>query len=284
MAKSKFGGLGIFVWLIIIIFIVIPLINLFKFFVIIHPAQVGVHTRLGQLKGELEPGVHFVIPLADKVYRYNTRLITYETSSNPDSSLADYTDYPVDTTTKDGQPVHIKYTVRFRIEPSKVNWIFQNLGTEKDVVEKVVKTDSRGHVRTLAREFAAQDLYSGNIRELEEAVSTELSELFAQKGLVLDEFVIRSIDFSPDYVKAIEQKQIEKERVETEKYKAEQEEYRKQAMITKAKGEAEAQRLMQKTITKEILTKMYIEKWDGHLPTVVSGNNGLILDLNTLKK
>ena len=251
---------------------------------IIEPTQVGVHTRLGALKGQLNPGLHFVIPMADKVYKYTTRLITYETSSNPNESLAEYTDYPVDTTTKDGQPVHIKYTVRFRINSDKVLEVYKQLGTEHEVVEKLVKTDSRGHVRTLAREFAAQDLYSGNIREFENVVTEELSKLFTNKGLTLDEFVVRGIDFSQDYVKAIEQKQIERERIETAKYRAQQEEYKKQQAITKAQGEAESQRLLQKTITKELLTKMYIEKWDGRLPQVVSGNNGLILDMNTLKR
>ena len=284
MAKPS-ATLGTIIGGLVLLFvIVIPILRALSFFVIINPAQVGVHTRLGRLKGKFDPGFHFITPVIDSVIKYNTRLITYETSSYPKESKADYTDYPVDTTTKDGQPVHIKYTVRFRIDPSKVLWIYQNLGDEEQVVEKVVKTDSRGHVRTLAREFAAQDLYSGNIRELEELVSKELQKLFAEKGLVLDEFVIRSIDFSEDYVKAIEQKQIEKERVETEKYKAEQEKYRKQAMITKAQGEAEAQRLLQKNLTKELLTKMYIEKWDGHLPQVATGSNGVILDLGTLKK
>ncbi len=283
MARSlKTNFIIIFVVLLIILGPV--LVNLFKFFVIIEPTQVGVHTRLGALKGQLNPGLHFVIPMADKVYKYTTRLITYETSSNPNESLAEYTDYPVDTTTKDGQPVHIKYTVRFRINSDKVLEVYKQLGTEHEVVEKLVKTDSRGHVRTLAREFAAQDLYSGNIREFENVVTEELSKLFTNKGLTLDEFVVRGIDFSQDYVKAIEQKQIERERIETAKYRAQQEEYKKQQAITKAQGEAESQRLLQKTITKELLTKMYIEKWDGRLPQVVSGNNGLILDMNTLKR
>ena len=271
-------------YILVIIFIFPVLLNLFRFFVIIKPTQVAVHTRLGQIKGQLGPGLHFVLPVVDSIHRYTTRLITYETSSYPESSKADYTDLPVDTTTKDGQPVHIKYTVRFRINPEKVLWVYKNLGTEGDVVEKVVKTDSRGHVRTLAREFAAQDLYSGNIRELEDLVTNELSKLFTDKGLILDEFVIRGIDFSNEYVKAIEQKQIEKERVETEKYRAQQEQFRKQKVITKAQAEAEAQRLLQKTITRELLMKMYIEKWNGKLPEVVTGDSPLIMDLKSLQK
>lgn len=49
-----------------------------------------------------------------------------------------------------------------------------------------------------------------------------------------------------DYIEAIEQKQIEKERVTTEAYKAEQAEYRKKATNTEAEGEAESIRIKAK--------------------------------------
>ena len=71
----------------------------------------------------------------------------------------------------------------------------------------------------------------------------QLEPLFVEKGLVLDSFGIREIGFSPDYIDAIEQKQIEKERVITEQYRAEQAEKRKDAVITEAEGEAEAIRI-----------------------------------------
>ena len=251
-------------------------------FVIVHPGQSAVMVRLGKIVGVYESGLHWKIPIVDKPIFYSTRLLTYETSDNPDESYADYTDYPVDTSTKDGQPIHIKYTVRFRVDPTKLASIYSNLGDEERIVERIIKTDSRINVRVLAREFEAQDLYSGNVLEFEKRVADVLKQNFAEKGIILDYFGVRGIEFSKDYVQAVEQKQIEKEKILTEKYKAEQELYRKQAKITQAQADAEAQRLLQKSLTKPVLERMWIEKWDGHLPTVAS-DKGLILNLNDLK-
>ena len=276
--SPKIGGFGLLVLLVVIGVFAWSL----KPFVIITPGHAGVVERLGKLVGVYDTGLHWKIPVADKIVIYNTRLLTYETSDNPADSLADYTDYPVDTSTKDGQPIHIRYTVRFKVDPSKLTDIYASLGDEARIVERIIKTDSRINVRVIAREFAASDLYSGNIQQFEQRVAEVLRDNFAQKGIILDYFGVRGIEFSKDYVKAVEQKQIEKERVMAEKYKAEQELYKKQARITQAQAEAEAQKLLQKSLTKPVLERMWIEKWDGKLPQVTS-DGGLILNLDDLK-
>lgn len=53
-------------------------------------------------------------------------------------------------------------------------------------------------------------------------------------------------------------------------------------VLVKAKAEAEANKLREQALTPAILQKMWIEKWDGTLPTVTSGNN-MMLNLKDLK-
>lgn len=243
----------------------------FDSFTTISSGTVGVVRRFGEVKRVISPGINFKIPIIEDVIVYNTQRVIYETSAYPTESNADYTDYPVDTTTKDGQPISIKYSIRFSIDPDKAEWLANNLGNEAEIVEKIVKTDSRIYVRGIAREYEAGDLYTGNIVAVQDAISEVLVKSFEKNGLILDDFGIRNIEFGPDYVAVIEQKQREKEKVTTEKYIAEQEQYKKQAAITKAEAEAESQKLLQTTITEQILMKMWIEKWNGQLPQVVTG-------------
>ena len=210
---------------------------------IIDAGTVGVVKRLGRVTGlVLDPGFHFITPLADRVMVYNTKDIIYETApiEKQAASRADYIDFPVDTTTEDGQQIDLSYSIRFRIERSEAPRVAQELGDEIAVVEKVVKFHSRILARQIPRSYEASDLYTGDISVVQEAIAAELRPLFREKGLVLDAFGIREITFSPDYVEAIEQKQIENERVATEEYRAEQAKFRKLATITEAEGEAEA--------------------------------------------
>ncbi len=242
---------------------------------------VGVMTRFDKVTSQvLKPGLHLKVPIVDKVVIYRTQKIIYETAEADVTSNADYQDYPVDTTTSDGQQVSLRYTIRFSVDEDKATFVAQNIGTESEVVEKIVKTDSRIHARSIPRKYEAIDLYSGNVEEVQSEITNVLRPIFEDNGLKLDEFGIRSINFQNEYVDAIEQKQIESEKVKTEEYRAQQEEFKKKARITQAEGEAAAQRLQQATLTKAFLQKLYLEKWNGILPQVMSGSNQMIYDLN----
>ncbi len=204
---------------------------------------VAVVTRFGQVDRVFNPGLNFKIPMIEEVVTYRTQKIIYEASNEPQASRADYTDLSVDTVTEDGQRITVNYTIRFRVDGRQAAWVAQNLGTEAEVVEKIVKTDSRIWARNIPKEFVASDLYTGNIQEVMIRLFDQLAPTFTENGLILDEVGLRSIVFTEDYAQAIENKQIALEGVITARNEAEQEIHRKQAAITRAEGEAEAIRL-----------------------------------------
>lgn len=74
---------------------------------------------------------------------------------------------------------------------------------------------------------------------------------------------------------AIEAKQIAEQQAKQAEYEALKASKEAQAEINRAKGQAEAQRLMRQTLTPELLQKQAIEKWDGQFPQVMSGNGTL---------
>lgn len=212
----------------------------------IDAGTVGVVKRFGRVTGQvLDPGFHLILPFIDQVLIYNTKDIIYETTpvEKQAASKADYVDYPVDTTTEDGQQVNICYSIRFRVKRSEAPRIAQELGDEAAVVEKVVKFHSRVLCRQIPRRYEASELYTGDVTVVQNEIVQQIRPLFEDKGLELDSLGIREITFSADYVDAIEQKQIEKEKVTTEQYRAEQAKYRKEATITEAEGDAEAIRI-----------------------------------------
>lgn len=201
---------------------------------------VGVVTRFGAVTGRvMHPGLNWKLPLVEGVVRYRTQEIIYQTASEGESQ-ADYVDFPTDTTTADGQQIVLKYSIRFRIDPQKVGWIANNIGDERDVVEKVVKFHSRILARNIPKEYAALDLYTGNIQAVQDQFEEQLRPLFAEKGIILDSFGLRKIEFTEDYKQAVEQKQIEAENVITEQHRAEQAIYQAKAQVERAKGEAQS--------------------------------------------
>ena len=209
----------------------------------IEAGTVGVVKRFGNIAGIFDPGLNFKMPFVDNVVVYRTQDIVYETSANPESSRADYRDFEVDTATSDGQQISARYTVRFRILPERAPDILRTLGTEGEVVEKVVKATSRVHVRNILKKYPASDLYSGNVERAQDEIAQRLENDFQKAGLELTFFGLRSIQFADDYKQAVERKQIEAENVKTKQHLAEQAKFEKERAITQAEAEAERQRL-----------------------------------------
>jgi len=240
----------------------------------IDAGEIGVVTRWGKVTGRvLNPGAHVVTPFADEVLRYDTKKVIYETradadkyDSTYDENSGVYLDAPVDTNTKDGQGVNIFYTVRFAIDPTKATEVANNIGSEDALVGKIVKTESRIWARNVAREFTAAELYSGSTQQVQIQIAEKLRPVFAENGIILDEVGVREIKFDGKYTSAIEAKQIEAVKVETERNIAEQAKFKKEASITEAQAQAEAQRLQQTTLTPALLTKLQLEKWNGQYP------------------
>lgn len=256
---------------------ILALLLLVWTFEMVEAGSVKEVLRFGKPIGRtLQPGVNLVIPIADRTVKLNTKRLIYETTSKEKQkgSQADYKDYPVDTNTADGQQVDIYYTVRFSVDPTKTTWIVSNIGNEFALVEKIVKTESRIWARNVPREYTAEDLYTGNVQEVQRKIEDILRPKFLNNGILLDSVGIREIKFTEQYVKAIEDKQIEAVKVETAENKARQAVYEKEQRITQAEGQAKEQQLQRETISKELLEKMWIEKWDGHLPTYMLGEGG----------
>lgn len=107
----------------------------------------------------------------------------------------------------------------------------------------VVKASSRVHVRNMLKRYEAQELYSGNVEDAQNAIAERLRQDFERAGLELTFFGLRSIQFSEGYKQAVERKQIEAENVITKQHLAEQAKYEKERAITQAEAEAERQRL-----------------------------------------
>jgi regulator of protease activity HflC (stomatin/prohibitin superfamily) len=206
--------------------------------------KVGMVTRFGRITGRImEPGLNWKAPFVERVIIYRTQEIVYITEEQPgeqDLKSGTYVDLPTDTTTADGQQISVKYSARFRIDATKITRIANEIGDEEALVDKVVKFHTRILARNIPKEYEALDLYTGKIQAVQVEFEEQLRPLLAEKGVILEAFGLRQIEFQEDYVQAIEQKQIEAENVQTEQNRAEQAKWRAQSVIEEAKGEAQA--------------------------------------------
>ena len=158
--------------------------------------------------------------------------------------------------------------------------VYKNIGMD---YESVIITPAVVEcVKAVTAKFTAEELITNR-----QSVSDQMMELLRAKignyGIDIQIFNITGFEFTAEYNAAIEAKQTAQQNA----LKAEQDLQRirveAEQTIAQAEAEAEAYRLKSEQLTPEIIISNYIEKWDGKLPTVVSGEGGtMMIDLTAL--
>jgi regulator of protease activity HflC (stomatin/prohibitin superfamily) len=200
----------------------------------------------------IQPGLRWVIPFAETVVRYPISRQTYTMSATSTEGQKTGDD-SIDARTADGQQVKIDASVIYYIDQNKVvtvhiNW--QNRYSE-DLVRPLV----RGVIRDAVSQFGVAEVYGAKRSDLQTLITDQLDKRLSNNGLVLQEFILRNISFSPEYAASVEQKQIAEQQaqqakfvVESKRQEAEQARQIAQgladAAVIAAKGQAES-RLIQ---------------------------------------
>jgi regulator of protease activity HflC (stomatin/prohibitin superfamily) len=201
-------------------------------------------TRFGKVVGEAGPGLHAKIPLADKYHCFRTATTYYEILEDEFGSNADFTDRVLDGVTRDGQPVSLTVSVRYRLPRDNVGEIYENVGRTIDQVnEKVVKFHTRAITRQFIQRYSAAEIYSGDLAAVGQAITAALAPRFQESGVTLEYFEIKRPRFQAAYEEAIEAKQIAKEEIETKANQAKAAEQDALRAANLAQGDADAERI-----------------------------------------
>lgn len=264
---------------------IVALVLIFNSFVAVSGGHVACIYDVGRgiLEKNLLPGLHLKIPFWQTAKEFNTRTQAFTMSSSEENVISGEKDDSMEAPTSDGQQVMIDVTVLFHLDPNKVNVLWQNIG--EDYVQKIIKPISRSQIRMAISQYTAIDIYSVKRADAVKKMTEEIKPMFAEKGIILEEILLRKVTFTPEYAKSIEEKQIAEQRIKKAKYDKERIEVEKEQKIIQAQGEAESIRLKgemlkanPQTIQYEFVQKMAENvKW-GFLPA----NSLPLLDLKSL--
>lgn len=239
LGKHKFTIL-----IVILLFLIVP-----NLIVLVGAGQRAViFNRLtGMEKRVLEEGVQLVIPALQKATIYNVREISYIFSDKSDRTRrgARILGNSIHTLTSDGQNISVDVTVRARPDFKELWWLHKNLGNDSynSYVEKIIAPTVRSLVREVISGYTVSAIYSEDRRTIADKISKSVSKKLEDYKIVLSEFLLDEVEFSDAYQKAIEEKQRARIELDTKDNIIVEEENKRDAVITKAQGEAEAIRL-----------------------------------------
>lgn len=243
-----------------LVVVAIGIIALFAFFpiVIVGAGQRGVvfNNASGVEDRILGEGTHFRVPFLQSVTAVSVR--------------TQKTDVKAEAASKDLQTVNTDIVVNWHLDASKVNKIYQQVGTEITVVDRIIVPAVNEVVKAATAQKTASEVLAKRA-ELKADVDRLLSERLSKFNVILEDVSIVNVNFSPEFNRAIEQKQVAQQEAERALFKTQEASATAQATINLARGEAEANRLKQQSLSAELLQLRAVEKWDGKLPTYNGG-------------
>jgi regulator of protease activity HflC (stomatin/prohibitin superfamily) len=232
-------------------------------FVTVNPGYRGVIIQLGKVQENiLEEGTYPIFPFITKVRPFDVRI--------------QKTDIEASAGTKDMQSVATNITLNWHIEPSQVNRIFQTIGDEEEMVTRIITPALNEVLKAATPKRKAEEILTQRAA-LKQEIDLELKKRLAVYGIQVDGVALVNVAFSSEFSKAIEAKQVAEQEAKQAEYEAIKAEKEAKAEINRAKGQAEAQRLMQQSLTPELVQKQAIEKWNGQFPQVMTGSGTLPL-------
>ena len=200
---------------------------------VIRPGQIGVKSKFGKLAPKtVEGGLMMYNPFTSSIIKVPTRTINREMSMNLPS--------------KEGLTIRSDVSILYRIEPSKVRTVIQEVGLSYD---QIITAVFRSSASDVCSQYFAKDMHSGERRGIENRINELMNEYLGPRGFIIEAVLLKSITLPPGLSKAIEMK-LESEqdalRMEFIKQQEEREaerqliraEGRRNALIVDAEGKA----------------------------------------------
>jgi regulator of protease activity HflC (stomatin/prohibitin superfamily) len=191
----------------------------------------------GYRQTALEPGLHWIIPFAENVISYPISKQTYTMSIAP-SEGAIHGDDSIAARTADGQEVLVDASLIYSIDPAQVVRI--HIQWQNRYTDDLVRPVARGAIRDAAAQYGIEEIVSSKRSELTSGISDQIAAKFTENGLVLLDFVLRNITFSPEYAASVEQKQIAEQQAQQAKFVVEQRKQEAEQARQTAQGQADA--------------------------------------------
>ena len=227
--------------------------------------NIGVVLRFSAVNRVSYPGINIKLPFVERVVLMNVRTQKDEAQATAVSENL--------------QVVTSIIAVNYHLDGTRAQEVYEKIGA--DYANIIVAPAIQNTFKAVTAQFTAEELITrrDEVRLLaEEKLTDQLEPYF----VVVENFNIVNVDFSAEYQQAIEAKQVAQQQVETSKQKLAQAEIDAQTVIAQAKGQADAQKALNQTgaLTPEYLQYLFLTKWNGILPQVMTSGNEMMIDIS----
>lgn len=239
---------------------------------IIDDGQIGVKKTLGKISdNEVNPGLQLILPIVQtlEIYDVKTQEIK-ETASVPSS---------------EGLIISLDASILYHLDSSSVAELRKTVNT--NFKETLVVPYIRNEIRDTVAAYEAKVIYSqAGRKEVASIVRENLIEKLQERGIIIEDVLLRDIKLPAKVTQAIElklQKEQEAQRKEFELTAAEKD---AEIEVARARGVAEANKIIADSISEEYIQYLWVQGLnDGNSEVIYvpTESNLPILEANRLQ-
>jgi len=271
-AKPSYKGI------VVIVAAILFLIVALNSFTIVPAGHTGVVLTMGEVsKTSYDAGFHLKIPFVQKVETMSNKIQVYET--------------PASAVSKDLQTVSSNIAVNYRLIAADSASMYEDVGTDYKTV--LIAPVVQECMKSATAKYTAEELITER-QAVGDEVKAALDLKLNDYGIYIEKFNIVNFDFSDEFNNAIEAKQVAEQnllKTETEQKQvriiAQTDADKKviaaeadaKAILTQAQAQADANKLLNDSLTDKVIAYEEIQKWNGIMPKVVGSDGGFLINI-----
>lgn len=200
-----------------------------------------------------------------------------------DTTVQERTMKDVVVQTKDAQSVTAEVNVKFAVNKKDAFKVYKRFGSLDALKKNVISNYAQKSIEQTVTKYNVIDAIGSKKNEIYKVATDDLEEMLKNEGVQLVSLTIKDMEPDAAISKAISDEAVAKKAVETAEQNKKKAQKEAETKVIQAEAESKANKLKEKSLTKEILTQQMLEKWDGKLPAVTDGSNGMF-NLDSLIK
>ena len=225
---------------------------------------VGIRTKFGKAdENVVQAGLNMKVPMIERIVLMDCRTQKAEVDCS--------------TASRDLQEVTLRVAVNYNVSVENAYNIYKNIGVNYESI--IISPAILESVKSVTAQYTAEELITKR-SEVSDKMQETLKDKIEARGFSIIDFNITDLDFSAAYNQAIEKKQVAEQEAKQAQYELEKAKIENEKKIAEAEANAKVMQVQDSSTTENALKlkeleikKNFIEKWNGVLPSTVTGDS-----------
>ena len=251
---------------------ILALLFIFGTFFTVSEGQKALVTTFGKASEHIySAGMHLKLPLVQSVKRFDVKTIR--------------ADYKTQTYTKDIQTATITVSYSYNLIANDIVATYREYGN--DWQQRILYPNLEQAVKSEVGTWNADTMVANRDKVAENILKSLQQRMLSHNyPVAITNFQMINIDYSSQFEQAIEKKVVAEQKALEEANITKQVEQRAKQKVVDAKAEAESMRIRANALAQnpKLVSYEAVQKWDGKLPQIMTGNSTPILDLRSISQ